>query len=327
MCGAAFEKYDPKLPLRCATCAQLVNDWLDAPSWKDLLDYNREFILGKRRSTVYSIDPIFNEPELHQGLLRLHEYGFLVTDAQPGYDSSMNQDKQRNGSWYQVKERAYLRCVLPTNHPRISATRIEELLLDLISNPDIELVTYFEYAEYSKGTIHDNRYFAAPAMPADMPLTSVPKYKFLFTSVGSSNAGRSVAKHRFADTKEELEWTQWKKCKGRILPVLTERDLPKSSTGKRAFGMECTMTIGMRPVIITIAARKWPPRATYLSAIMENACVRSGMEPLFTAGAKKPENGHDAEGVPTATGTEVAEEEDVTPDLPRKLGCLSLKDT
>lgn len=77
-CGVRLKDWDPKKILRCIRCAEEIDCWHKATSWSELLQYNREFVRNKRRSTAYAFNQqVFRYPGLTNSLLRLHDYGCL----------------------------------------------------------------------------------------------------------------------------------------------------------------------------------------------------------------------------------------------------------
>jgi hypothetical protein len=293
MCGSNLLNFDPKLPMRCRICCQVIFDWNSASSWSDLLDYNREFIEGARTATPYSIYPLFKDEAIHEGILRLHDYGIMVVDAQPDYHK-IGIDE--GGRWFEIKERAYLRCVMPTNLASIPTAKIEFMLDLLIEAPHLETVMYHEYADYLAGEWieGDPGYRCAPPTTAHkVDVSKIPRSQFFRSSIGPSLTGRTVAKHRIADSKEGLVWKRWKRCKHNQLPVMTEGDLPRGSQGLRAFGSETKLTLDMRPVVFTVSMRDWASAGLSarlgLAGVLEFACQEAGLEPLFEEVVDKEE--------------------------------------
>lgn len=48
------------------------------------------------------------------------------------------------GRWQETKDRAWVRFLLPTNHPRIHLASVRMLQLQLTAIKDIEMVCYYE---------------------------------------------------------------------------------------------------------------------------------------------------------------------------------------
>jgi hypothetical protein len=284
MCIVPLANYKSDLPRRCSDCARLIQDWHDCSRWSDLLNLNREFIEGKRLSTPYSIYPVFENAGLHPGLLRLHDYGLLVTDAQAGMVKlGQEMSGEHMGRWYEVKERAYIRCAFPTNDTRISKAKIERLIALLWDKKEVEFVSYFEYSEYEYGGGQEGKYMAAPfgITQEHVENKEISTYKMFYSTVGPSSAGRTVAKHRWSTTREGLIQRKWRRCKHNQLPVINVEDIPKNSKGRRTFGQQLPMTLGMQPLIITLAVRNWPSTTVNLATLLEQACVQVGFEPIF----------------------------------------------
>ncbi|RMX85879.1 hypothetical protein D0868_15255 [Hortaea werneckii] len=73
-----------------STCSEgeqeaVMRDWRLAESFQELLDLNRKFMRGESKRSCYHSAPIFDETvALVPGLLRLHDYGMLTMESQPG---------------------------------------------------------------------------------------------------------------------------------------------------------------------------------------------------------------------------------------------------
>ncbi|KAF2440499.1 hypothetical protein P171DRAFT_475936 [Karstenula rhodostoma CBS 690.94] len=293
MCSARLKDYDPAKRMRCATCAEQVDCWVTATSWSELLQYNREFVRNQRRSTAYSWYPVFENDGLTTELLRLHDYGCLIIDAQAG-DHQIDQENPKAsppGPWYEIKQRAYIRFLLPTEHRRIEAFAFGELETHLATTPAIEMACYYEYAEYIPGqTIPNTRIrFATPMLPKDgkqKAAAEFPRYKNFYTTFEADlpeTAGRATSKHRTAYHKDDLQWKSWKKCANNQLAVIAETDIPCFSQGKRGFGVELPVSQAMKPVIVTVAWREWPPEhvGKSLATVVEDTMLMAGMKPVF----------------------------------------------
>ncbi|KAF2691578.1 hypothetical protein K458DRAFT_381425 [Lentithecium fluviatile CBS 122367] len=280
MCDSSFDNFDPKLPMRCKPCALTIDEWVEAPSWDILLDHNRDFIDGLRTATPYSIYPLYAYKALHPGLHRLHDYGILTTDAQSPWHK-VGQEK--DGTWFEVKERSYLRCVIPTMHPNLPTAKVAEMVELLLENNRLETVTFYEYYDYYAGKYFPEMSYrsAPPIISRKSDPNKQPLYTFFRSSVGPSITTRTVAKHRSAETKNSLEWVKWKRCKHNRLPVVTERDLPRGSMGRRAFGREITSAKKDRPIVFTVAVRDWADLDLDLCQVVVDACIRAGLEPVF----------------------------------------------
>lgn len=288
--------------MRCRNCSQILADWDCASDWSHLLNYNRDFIEGARTATPYSIYRLFEDESIHEGILRLHDYGIMVVDGQPD-QHKIGQDK--DGKWFEIKERAYLRCVIPTNLASVPTAKIETMLDMLIESPHLEMVMYYEYVDYfvGKWLTGELGYRCAPPTTArTVDIGKIPRYQYFRSSVGPSLTGRTVAKHRIAGTEEGLVWTKWKRCKHNRLPVITERDLPQGSQGLRAFGRETKLTLEMKPVVFTVAMRDWESAelkgsaslrevaGLTLAEVVEFVCQQAGLEPLFEEVVDTKEN-------------------------------------
>jgi hypothetical protein len=191
MCQSNFNDFDPKLSMRCHNCCQVLVDWDGASDWSYLLDYNRDFIEGARTATPYSTYRLFEDESIHNGILRLHDYGIMVVDAQPDYHK-IGQDK--GGKWFEIKERAYLRCVIPSNLASVPTTKIETMLDMLIEAPHLETVMYYEYVDYFAGKwLKDELGYrcAPPTTARKVDVREIPRFQYFRSSIGSSLTGRT----------------------------------------------------------------------------------------------------------------------------------------
>jgi hypothetical protein len=274
--------------MRCVRCRNVLDDWDSATEWQDLLDYNRDFIFGTRTGTPYSVYPLFEDEQMHEGLDRLHDYGIMVIDAAPDYHKI---DQDANGKWFEIKERAYLRCVIPTTVPEIPIDKIEKMLDMLIDGPNLETVHYYEYADYLAGKMRrsgEREYrYAPPMIWRHTAPGKIPLYQCFRSSIRPGATGRTVAKHRVANTKYELEGELWKRCKCNSMPVITERELPPDTKGIRAFGRESPLTEELKMIVFTVAMRQWSSNEArqfagkHLAAVVEFVATSVGLEPCF----------------------------------------------
>jgi hypothetical protein len=274
--------------MRCARCRELLDDWDDAGEWQDLLDYNRDFLFGIRTGTPYSVYPLFEDEQMREGLDRLHDYGIMVIDAAPDYHKV---DQDANGKWFEIKERAYLRCVIPTTVPEIPVDKIEKFLNMLIDGPNVETVHYYEYADYLSGKMRlsgEREYrYAPPTIYRHTVPDKIPVYQCFRSSIRHSATGRTLSKHRVANTKDELEGEMWRRCKSNQIPVISERELLPGTKGKRAFGRESPLTQELCLVVFTVAMRQWSVTEArefagkHLASVVEFVASSVGLEPCF----------------------------------------------
>ncbi|KAF9734994.1 hypothetical protein PMIN06_009340 [Paraphaeosphaeria minitans] len=290
MCSASLKDYDPTKRMRCTTCAAQVDCWVNATSWSELLQYNREFVRNQRRATVYSQNPVFEDASLTAGLLHLHDYGCLVIDAQAGSHcvGQENPDADPPGPWYEVKERGYIRFLLPHEQFYIAASVVGELIQHLaaISFPAIEMVSYYEYADFKHGVITPNiakSISVASYIRVERETDVEPQHHKNLFSTFASAAGRAMSKHRTASTKDGLRGTHWKKCANSQIAVITAADIPGNSQGKRGLGVELRVSRAVKPVIVTVAWKAWPPEhaGQSLARVVEGTMLLVGMKPVF----------------------------------------------
>ncbi|KAJ4357479.1 uncharacterized protein N0V89_002055 [Didymosphaeria variabile] len=278
MCHARLKDYNPE----------------ERMSWSELLQYNREFIRNQRRSTAYSWFPVFENARLTPVLLSLQDYGCLIIDARGGGNRIVqeNPNAKTPGPWCEVMDRAYIRFLLPTDHPRIAMPSVRMLGMQLSSLKDIDMVYYYEYTEYEPGVIvpKTNKVrLARPVMTEEAfeeAETKAPSYKHFISTVrakGPKSAGATTSKHRHAPTKDDLKSQKWTRCGDNELPVITEEDIEQGSQGKRGFGVELPVSKAVKPVIMSVAFKQWPPHPIGgdLAQLLEFTMLGVGMQPLF----------------------------------------------
>lgn len=116
-----------------------MRDWRLAESFQELLDLNRKFLRGETKRSCYHRGPIFDETvALVPGLLRLHDYGMLTMESQPGTAPPPNWVKCpccSDERWIQIQQRAYLMFIIPY-HDKIPKEMIRRFLVELLIDND-----------------------------------------------------------------------------------------------------------------------------------------------------------------------------------------------
>lgn len=114
-------------------------EWVSLRSYTAALDLNRQFINGQRPTSVYHFGPLDDESkELIPGLLDLHDYGFLTWNSQPFQraEPGVNGDPDKDGYWYDHRQRPYLQFLAPTKD-RIDSDALDRFSDLLIADPHI----------------------------------------------------------------------------------------------------------------------------------------------------------------------------------------------
>ena len=272
----------------------IVNNWSKANNWCDLVKSNLKTIVAMRNSPVRTDWSVFDgrNNDTIKRIKFLHAYGFIVTDSQDiGMNEGMElEDKKTTvGMHYQKQKRAYLRCVLPTNHPDIPIARIKKLVQILFHFKCLELVWYYDYSEYQVGFDMDG---GRQSRPVGSDTEEGPNHKWFWSSIDPSASSRTLCKHRYAFEEQRLDWHRWTKSKRPQMLVITEEDLPKETIGRRSIGREFPLTKQMECIIITMASKNWPPATMDLPLVLLRACIESDMEPKFMDAVKGTEGAH-----------------------------------
>lgn len=92
-----------------------------------------------------------------------------------------------------------------------------------------------------------------------------------------------MSKVRTANTKQDLKHKGWTRSSLNQLTIITEADIPEDSQGKRGFGVELPVSKQVRPIIISVCFKQWPPepKDVNLGEILELAMLTVGIQPLF----------------------------------------------
>ncbi|RMY00723.1 hypothetical protein D0867_11644 [Hortaea werneckii] len=95
----------------------VILEWKSAEYFQELLDLNRKFLRGESKRSCYHRGHIFNETiALVPGLLRLHDYGMLTMESQPGTaptPTTVTCPCCSDERWIEIQQRPYLMFTLP----------------------------------------------------------------------------------------------------------------------------------------------------------------------------------------------------------------------
>lgn len=123
-----------------STCSEgeqeaVMRDWRLAESFQELLDLNRKFLRGESKRSCYHSAPIFDETvALVPGLLRLHDYGMLTMESQPGTAPPPTWTKCpccSDERWVQTQQRPFLMFIIPF-HDKVPEEVIRRFLVELL---------------------------------------------------------------------------------------------------------------------------------------------------------------------------------------------------
>lgn len=126
--------------------------WYEASTYREVLNLNKAFIRGERKTTVYHYGPLNEETTpLISNILRLHEYGFLTHGGQPYQnDGPCPSDDyvfaETEDACMEWRQRPYLDFLVPCTE--VSTTSVlprcefERLLSGGNANHRVKLLAY-----------------------------------------------------------------------------------------------------------------------------------------------------------------------------------------
>lgn len=109
-------------------------------------------------SPTYGVPISLETDKILPGLIRLHEYGLLSTDSQPGGAWGPNCTLGRG--WVQFKQRPYFQFLVPTVHRKIEADKVKKLIELLLKHEKIVTSVWSDCHDYprsSDGSVNEAR--------------------------------------------------------------------------------------------------------------------------------------------------------------------------
>ncbi|KAI7009809.1 hypothetical protein D0867_07959 [Hortaea werneckii] len=242
-----------------STCSEgeqeaVMRDWRLAESFQELLDLNRKFLRGESKRSCYHSAPIFDETvALVPGLLRLHDYGMLTMESQPGTAPPPTWTKCpccSDERWVQTQQRPFLMFIIPF-HDKVPEEVIRRFLVELL--------------------IDDNF------------------YAHVWRDEGSCRWEKCRKKIRTASSFPQ-EWATHTRKEAEKKEDLASAELRHQQLLDLQCGCETTIfktydnvMEDANPLLVRVLAKSW--EETDLQALVENAAIRAGVQPLYADAA------------------------------------------
>ncbi|RMZ23527.1 hypothetical protein D0859_12442 [Hortaea werneckii] len=231
-------------------------EWMSAKSFQELLDLNRKFLRCESKRSCYHRGPIFNETiALVPGLLRLHDYGMLTVESQPSQDTAPTWENCPCcpfEGWFQNQQRPYLIFILPY-HDKIPKKAVRRFLVELLIDDDFYAHVWRDGGSCRWGNCRkDVR--TASSFPQDWT-TNIRKQAKEKDGVASATP--------FPAQRLDLQCG----CQADVFRT-HEKVMEKTS-----------------PLLVRVLAKSW--EETDLQALVENAAIRAGVQPLYTEASEE----------------------------------------
>ncbi|KAI7548686.1 hypothetical protein KC343_g14115 [Hortaea werneckii] len=226
-------------------------EWKSAKSFQELLDLNRKFLRRESNRSCYHDGPIFDETiALVPGLLRLHDYGMLTVESQPSEDTAPTWEDCPCcpfEGWFQNQQRPYLVFILPY-HDKIPKEVVRRFLVELLIDDDFYAHVWRDGGSCRWDSCRkDVR--TASSFPQDWT-TNIRKQAKEKDGVASATP--------FPAQRLDLQCG----CQADVFRT-HEKVMEKAS-----------------PLLVRVLAKSW--EETDLQALVENAAIRAGVQPLYT---------------------------------------------
>ncbi|GAB1736906.1 hypothetical protein NU219Hw_g8931t1 [Hortaea werneckii] len=229
-------------------------EWKSAESFQELLDFNRKFLRGESKRSCYHRGPIFNETvALVPGLLRLHDYGMLTVESQPSEDTAPTWENCpccHFEGWFQNQQRPYLVFVLPYRD-KIPKKVVRRFLVELLIDDDFYVHVWRDGGSCRWGSCHrDIR--TASSFPQNWT-TNIRKEATEKEGVASAT------------------------------PIPAQRLDLQCGCRAEVFQTYDNVMEDASPLLVRVLAKSW--QETDLQALVENAAIRAGVQPLYADAA------------------------------------------
>ncbi|RMZ10496.1 hypothetical protein D0862_03238 [Hortaea werneckii] len=229
-------------------------EWRSASSFQELLDFNRKFLRGESKRSCYHRGPIFNETiALVPGLLRLHDYGMLTMESQPGTAPTPTRIECpccSDERWVQIQQRPYLMLILPY-HDKIPKEVVRRFLVELLIDDDFYAHIWRDEGSCRWRSCRKN-IRTASSFPQDW----------------------ATHKSKEAEKKEDLASAELNHQQRLDLQCGCETDI---------FATYDNVMEDTSPLLVRVLAKSW--EETDLQALVENAAIRAGVQPLYADAA------------------------------------------
>ncbi|KAI7471147.1 hypothetical protein KC351_g12275 [Hortaea werneckii] len=229
----------------------VMRDWRLAESLQELLDLNRKFLRGERKRSCYHSAPIFDENvALVPGLLRLHDYGMLTMESQPATAPPPTWVKCpccSDERWVQIQQRAYLMFIIPYQD-KLPEDLIRRFLVELLIDDDF--------------------------------------YAHIWHDEGSSCRWGKCRKNIRTASSFPQDWATHTRKEAEKEEDLASAELRYQQLLDLQCGCETTIFAtydnvmeDASPLLVRVLAKSW--EETDLQALVENAAVKAGVQPLY----------------------------------------------
>ncbi|KAF2739569.1 hypothetical protein EJ04DRAFT_559907 [Polyplosphaeria fusca] len=139
--------------------------------WEQILQLNLSYLRQEIDVSPKFQGPLYSETiPLVPAFARLHEYGILTCSSQPGRldpDDGVvmkcSHEMCDNERFLQIKQKAFLWLLVPTEHEGIDKKKVARLVGELLGRNDLVITAYSENDEYP-----------SPAGPMDYPREVAP---------------------------------------------------------------------------------------------------------------------------------------------------------
>ncbi|KAI7157782.1 hypothetical protein KC349_g5379 [Hortaea werneckii] len=237
------------------TCSEeeheaVMRDWRLAESFQELLDLNRKFLRGESKRSCYHSAPIFDETvALVPGLLRLHDYGMLTMESQPGTAPPPTWTKCpccSDERWVQTQQRPFLMFIIPYRD-KLPEDVIRRFLVELLIDND-----FYAHIWRDEGSCRWR------------------KCRKNIRTASSFPQDWATHTRKEAQKKEDLASAEPRHQQLLDLQCGCETEI---------FATYDDVMEEASPLLVRVLAKSW--EETDLQALVENAAIRAGVQPLY----------------------------------------------
>ncbi|KAI6831416.1 hypothetical protein KC340_g11711 [Hortaea werneckii] len=232
----------------------VILEWKSAESFQELLDLNRKFLRGESKRSCYHRGPIFNETiALVPGLLRLHDYGMLTMESQPGTaptPTTVTCPCCSDERWVEIQQRPYLMFILPY-HDKVPEDVVRRFLVELLIDDG-----FYAHVWRDEGSCRWSKCRKNIRIASSFP----------------QEWATHISKE--AERKEDLASAELKHQQRLDSQCGCETDI---------FATYDNVMEDASPLLVRILAKSWDE--TDLQALVENAAIRAGAQLVYADAA------------------------------------------
>ncbi|KAJ4355710.1 methylenetetrahydrofolate reductase (NAD(P)H) met13 [Didymosphaeria variabile] len=271
---------------RCRHTAQK-RMWTSFSAWEDLLRANLTYLDGHIDVSPNYDVPISPETtRLLPGLKRLHEYGLLSTNSQPGDQGLAFKAETGCIQW---KQRPYYDFLVPTVHESVDVAKVNRLVDALMKHEDIVTTAWSDSDEYPKskeGDVNEAREVAPTFHATAQNEAGEGTDKTYYFRSNASPRVHWVSSYRKANSSKELRDTEWTN-QTRSGPTNVD-EIPRGSStcGNGPEWERFPGVMNARPLAVQVAAREWTTKLD-LQEVVERTCQRVGLGKMFKSVLKR----------------------------------------